>query len=72
MNSGRTLWWLCPSFHHRFVSNGQTVGDGHKIEDLPTSGAADGVFGSPSHESYENDEDDTSDRLGCGSVLRRA
>mmetsp|Transcript_23613 Transcript_23613/g.70788 ORF Transcript_23613/g.70788 Transcript_23613/m.70788 type:complete len:118 (+) Transcript_23613:130-483(+) len=48
----------------RFVSNGQTVGDGHKIEDLPTSGAADGSR----HGSDENDEDETSDHLGCGSV----
>ena len=54
----------------RFVSNGRTVSDTHKIEDLPTSNLTDGTDGETVSHKVNDDGDDelyVSD-IGCGSV----
>ena len=51
----------------RFVSNGRTVSDSHKIEDLPTSNLNDGEAAAPKVPDDGDDELYVSD-IGCGSV----
>ena len=58
----------------RFVSNGATVGDRDRVEDLPASHAAYGGDGARAAASDDDDDDDADapDAFGCGGVSCQA
>jgi len=52
----------------RFVSNGATICDGDRVEDLPASHAAYGGDGLRGGRAVSDDDDEVVDAFGCGGV----